>query len=136
MLIIVGDGFHNFADGLALGASISQSFALGVSTLIALVFHEIPHELGNSLVYHNPLGKGSLIYYVPSFWSGDFAILLSTGMRWYKALFFNFLSSLTALAGFYIGVSVGSLSQVANGWILAVAAGTFLYISLVDLVRA
>ena len=66
--------------------------------------------------------------------AGDYAILLSTGMRWYIALLFNFLSSLTALAGFFIGVSVGLLSQQANAWMLAVAAGTFFYVSLVDLV--
>ena len=56
-------------------------------------------------------------------------------MSWYMALLFNFLSSLTALVGFFIGVSVGLASEHANGWMLAVAAGTFLYISLVDLVR-
>ena len=50
MLIICGDAFHNFTDGIALGASISQSLALGVSTAIALVFHEVPHELGESLL--------------------------------------------------------------------------------------
>ena len=45
-IIILGDAIHNFADGLALGAAISQSLALGVSTMIALIFHELPHELG------------------------------------------------------------------------------------------
>ena len=45
-LIIFGDVLHNFADGLALGAAISQSLSLGLSTMLALTFHEIPHELG------------------------------------------------------------------------------------------
>ena len=45
-LIIVGDAVHNFADGLALGGAIAQSLTLGLSTMFALIFHEIPHELG------------------------------------------------------------------------------------------
>ena len=45
-VIILGDAIHNFADGLALGAAISQSLSLGISTMIALIFHELPHELG------------------------------------------------------------------------------------------
>lgn len=110
-LILLGDSVHNFADGLALGAAISQSLSLGISTTIALVFHEVPHELG------------------------DFFILLDTGMSWYAALFFNFLSALTAVVGFFVGVAIGMSSEEANGWILSVAAGVFLYISLVDLVR-
>ena len=106
-----GDAVHNFADGLALGAAISQSLSLGISTTIALVFHEVPHELG------------------------DFFILLDTGMSWYAALGFNFVSALTAVIGFFVGVAIGVASEEANGWILALAAGVFLYISLVDLVR-
>ena len=69
------------------------------------------------------------------FVAGNFAILLSAGMSWYSALGFNFLSSLTCFLGFYIGVSVGLESEEANSWMLAATAGTFLYISLVDLVR-
>ena len=45
-LIIIGDAAHNFADGLALGAAIAQSLALGLSTMFALIFHEVPLELG------------------------------------------------------------------------------------------
>eukprot|EP00731_Ephydatia_muelleri_P011738 Em0006g632a len=44
-LIILGDGLHNFADGIALGVSISQGLSLGVSTAVAMIIHEIPHEL-------------------------------------------------------------------------------------------
>ena len=109
-LIIFGDGVHNFADGLALGAAISQSLSLGISTMIAIVFHEIPHEIG------------------------DFFILLSAGMTWYVALIFNFISALTAIVGFFVGVAIGTNSESANSWILAIAAGVFLYVALVDLV--
>ena len=109
-LIMAGDSLHNFADGLALGASISQSLSLGISTTIALILHEIPHELG------------------------DFFILLSTGMSWYVALAFNFVSALTAILGFFVGVAIGTSSETANSWILALAAGIFIYIALVDLV--
>ena len=66
--------------------------------------------------------------------SGDYVILLSTGMRWYTALLFNFLSALTAIVGFFVGVTVGTDSQEAQSWILAVTAGQFLYIAFVDLV--
>ncbi len=45
-LIIVGDAVHNVADGIALGAAISQNLSLGISTMFALVFHELPHEFG------------------------------------------------------------------------------------------
>ena len=45
-LVIIGDGLHNFADGLALGAAISVSIPLGLGTMLAVLFHEIPHELG------------------------------------------------------------------------------------------
>ncbi len=59
---------------------------------------------------------------------------MSTGMPWYIALLFNLFSSLTAIVGFFVGVAISSISEDANGWILAVAAGIFLYIALVDLV--
>ena len=49
LVIILGDAIHNFADGLALGAAISQSLSLGVSTMIAIIFHELPHELGECI---------------------------------------------------------------------------------------
>ena len=49
-LIIIGDAIHNFADGLALGASASVSISLAISTTIAEIFHEVPHELSEYIV--------------------------------------------------------------------------------------
>ncbi|CAI8010005.1 Zinc transporter ZIP10 [Geodia barretti] len=100
---------HNLTDGLAVGVAISQSLGLGLSTAMAILFHEIPHELS------------------------DYAILLHTGMSWYKALFLNFASALTSVLGFFVGVAIGTDSEESEEWLLAVIAGQFLYIALVDL---
>ena len=56
-------------------------------------------------------------------------------MYWYTALLFNFLSSLMAIVGFFVGVAISTNSHVAKEWLLAVAAGSFLYIALADLVN-
>ncbi|KAL3837321.1 hypothetical protein ACJMK2_022687 [Sinanodonta woodiana] len=107
-MVIFGDGLHNFVDGMAVGAAFTQSILMGVSVSITIICHEFPHELG------------------------DLAILLTNGMSFKKALFFNFLSSLTAMVGLYIGLAISTDSEVRN-WIFAVTAGLFLYISLADM---
>ena len=61
-------------------------------------------------------------------------ILLSTGLTWYSALLLNFISALSGVIGFFVGVAIGTGSEKVNGWILAFAAGLFIYIALVDLV--
>ena len=65
---------------------------------------------------------------------GDYAILLSTGMKWYIAAIYNLVSALTAVVGLFIGVAIGNVSEMATSWIFMIAAGIFLYVALVDMV--
>uniref|UniRef100_A0A5K3EFV5 Zinc transporter ZIP10 n=1 Tax=Mesocestoides corti TaxID=53468 RepID=A0A5K3EFV5_MESCO len=106
--IIAGDGLHNFCDGIAIGASFSESLQGGLSTALAVLCHELPHELG------------------------DFAVLLHAGMSVKAALFYNALSSILCTAGMVLGVLLGSLPSV-NLWLFLITAGMFVYIALVDM---
>jgi len=107
----MGDGLHNFTDGMAIGAAFAANIAGGFSTAVAVFCHELPHELG------------------------DFAVLLKAGMSAKQAVFYNLLSSILCLLGMVLGVFLGE-SETATAWVFATAAGMFLYIALVDMVRA
>lgn len=65
--------------------------------------------------------------------TGDFAVLLKTGMGIREALFFNVVSSVLCLIGMLVGIGVGNV-EAASTWIFVFTAGTFIYIALVDMV--
>uniref|UniRef100_A0A914VAB7 Solute carrier family 39 member 6 n=1 Tax=Plectus sambesii TaxID=2011161 RepID=A0A914VAB7_9BILA len=108
LMILIGDGVHNFVDGLAVGASFAVSNSLGFSTSIAVVFHEIPHEIG------------------------DFAVLIDSGLSVPKALIMNLISACTAFLGLVVGIELGQNEELVP-WLLAVAAGMFLYVAWIDM---
>jgi len=107
-LILFADGLHNFIDGLAIAGALVVSLPVGIITCLVTAAHEIPQELG------------------------DFGILIHGGWRPGKALLFNFISGLTAVAG---GLLVYFLSRnIDVTFLLPFAAGNFIYIASSDLI--
>lgn len=109
-MILVSDGFHNFLDGIIIGASYMISLPVGIATTVAVLLHEIPQEIG------------------------DFGVLLHAGYTKTKALFLNFISALLSLVGVLAVFIIGENLENFSVWLLAVAAGGFIYIALSDLI--
>lgn len=109
-MVLIGDGFHNFLDGVVIGTAVLTSIPLGVSTALAIATHEIPQELG------------------------DIAILLHSGYSRRKALLLNIVSGLSAIAGASMAIAALDWLPALNQYILAVSAASFLYIAMADLI--
>ena len=107
---LVGDGVHNFLDGIIIGGSFLVSIPIGITTTLAVILHEIPQEIG------------------------DFGILIHKGLSVKKALLFNFFSALTAFAGAFLALTIGPHIQGFNTILLPITAGGFLYIAGSDLI--
>jgi len=109
ILTLVGDGMHNFLDGLVIAGSYLVSVPVGIATTIAVVLHEIPQEIA------------------------DFGVLLYGGFSIKKALLFNFFSAALAILGALIGLLAVSVIDGLMVWILPFTAGGFIYIAGADL---
>jgi zinc and cadmium transporter len=109
-LILIGDSLHNFVDGILIAAAFLADFHLGIVTALAVITHEIPQELG------------------------DFAILLHSGFSRSRALGYNVLSSLATVAGGVLAYGFLDSAQGAVPYVLAIAASSFIYIAVADLI--
>jgi zinc and cadmium transporter len=109
-LILIGDGIHNMVDGVLIAAAFLADIHLGIVTSVAVIAHEIPQELG------------------------DFAILLHSGYSRTKALLYNVLASLTTVIGGVVAYFSLSLAVNALPYVLAIAASSFIYIAVADLI--
>jgi zinc and cadmium transporter len=108
-LILFGDGIHNLLDGLAIAAAFLIDIRLGIITTLVIISHELPQELGN------------------------FAILIHGGIKKKKALLYNFLAQLTSVLGGILGFYLAEIFNF-KPYMLAFAAGGFIYIAASDLI--
>jgi zinc and cadmium transporter len=108
-LNLIGDGIHNWIDGMIIAASFLTSIELGIVTTFAVVAHEVPQEIG------------------------DFGILVYGGFKKTKALFYNFLSALTAIFGAIFTYYLIQHTEYLATLLLPFAAGGFIYIAATDL---
>ena len=108
-LTLVGDGVHNFFDGVAIAAAFLVNVPLGITTTVAIALHEIPQEMG------------------------DFALLLYSGYSKMKALAFNLLSALAAVAGGVLFYFFSGTVEHLEAYALAFTAGMFIYIASADI---
>lgn len=109
-LILIGDGFHNFIDGIVIVAAFHTSIAFGIAVSVSVFAHEVPQEIA------------------------DFGILLKNGYTRKKALIYNMLSGGTALIGGLLAYYTIDAMKSIVPYVLAFSASSFIYIALADLV--
>jgi zinc and cadmium transporter len=107
--VLLGDSIHNFCDGVIIAAAFLADTRLGVVTAVAIIAHEIPQEVG------------------------DFIVLLNAGLTRARALAYNALSGLAAVAGGVLGYFVVGPWEALFPYLLVVAASSFIYVAVADL---
>jgi zinc and cadmium transporter len=107
---LVGDGLHNFIDGMIIASSYLINTQLGITATIAVILHEIPQEIG------------------------DFSVLIYSGLDKTKALLMNFLSALIAVLGTVFTLIMGAKVASFSAFLIPIAAGGFIYISGTDII--
>jgi len=109
-LNLIGDGIHNFVDGMVIAASFLIGFSVGLATTVAVIFHELPQEMG------------------------DYGILVYGGFKRSRALLLNFVVALTVVLGGISAVFFIETVEALSGLLIAFSAGGFIYLSASELI--
>ena len=107
---LIGDGLHNFVDGIIIGGAFLVDVKLGIGATIAVALHEIPQEIA------------------------DFSILVYAGLSRFKAIMYNLLFGLTSVLGVILVFATAEKAQNLVPYILAIATGNFIYLAMADLI--
>jgi zinc and cadmium transporter len=109
-MILIGDGLHNFVDGVLIAAAFMVDFEVGVFTALAIVAHEIPQEIG------------------------DFIVLINAGFSRARALLYNLISGVLSVLGGVLGYFFLEKANAAMPYLLVIASSGFIYIAVSDLI--
>jgi len=109
-LNVLGDGIHNLIDGMIIAVSFFLGISVGITSTIAVMFHELPQEIG------------------------DFGVLVFGGFTKRRALLFNFLSALTSVVGALYSAFFSVHTESFIGFLVAFAAGGFIYLAASELI--
>lgn len=109
-LNLIGDFIHNFIDGMIIAAGFINGFVVGLTTAIAVLFHELPQEMG------------------------DYGILVYAGIERRRALILNFLAAVSVVVGGVFGSLFIASVEEFSGWMVAFSAGAFLFLSASELI--
>lgn len=109
-LNLIGDGIHNFVDGMIIAASFLVAFPVGLTTTIAVIFHELPQEMG------------------------DYGILIYSGFTRGRALLLNFLVAVLVVLGGISAVFFLEAVEMLSGLLIAFSAGGFIYLAASELI--
>ncbi|MCW4049780.1 MAG: ZIP family metal transporter [Candidatus Bathyarchaeota archaeon] len=109
-LNLIGDFIHNFIDGMIIAAGFINGFSIGMTTAIAVAFHELPQEMG------------------------DYGILVFAGIERRRALILNFAAALSVVAGGVFGSMFIGMVESLSGWMIAFSAGAFIFLSASELI--
>lgn len=109
-LNLIGDGIHNFVDGMIIAISFLIGFPVGLATTIAVTFHELPQEIG------------------------DYGILVYAGFKRGRALLLNFVVALAVVLGGIFAIFFIETVEALSGFLLAFSAGGFIYLAASELI--